>query len=1133
MRVCALVFLLLSTVIGAAAADSPNLCPDPSIEAARPKNQFGVPFALWSGWIFEGSPEFRNGRVARAGAASAEIVGCQGGKVRLYTPTIKLEPGRYRFALYLRGLDVGPGQWGTVEDLNFGGETYHALKLTGTFGWTRVEIVQEFTAPTELAGRIGLWGPGRLWVDDAVIQRVDAGTQITATPIVSAAEHPIDPPGALDPALAVRCPDCGYRNMPAWGGCYACGAGLSANAAAATGPDVRLLASFEDGKPAPFGEAPNCRAVAQHASDGTYSLQIDKEWASWDSRQDWSGYDYWKADVTNTDSRPVQLGFEVHDDATTDYWTRVNYWTVLPPGRSTVVIPTDLYVGEKSRPGRRLDLAHIKRLALVIGDARAPVFFDNLRLERDRSDSVKVPGLLAYSFGPGTSPPMRGFTAVTPSTQYSPGRGYGLLNARVWRAFDMLQPDPLYQVGICIEGGGFAVDLPNGWYHVFVNLDSPSGFWGEYQLFDHRSVKANGVPVVEEAPTPAQRTARYFRFADVDDSPLENTFDKYQTRYFSEKQFDAEVRDGRLYLEFEGASWANFVSALVIYPTSEREAGARYLGNLRERRRFAFDNYFKRVLPDPTRDTLGPIPPFAPTAPENRSGLVLFCRDWMVDTPCNAVPRRSEVTGRLAVYAAAGQMEPIVFSAYPLRDLGPARVVVGDLVGPNGARIPASAIRPGVVSHRISRVTMEGTVYTISPRFVLPRDAADLRKGVTTTFWMTMHVPPRVRAGLYRGVVRLAPTIGKPVALALEVRLFSTRIDPLDVPAGPWGCRIDVPWSGPEAEAANRAMFRKCLQRMHDYGLTACSGIPTLALRGWRDGKPDIDFSVADWEMAEARSAGMKMVVNYNGGIQGFDNYFVDEAAMRSAGFSDYAAFLSPILQAVREHAQQAGWIPFAYNLCDEPLGDAVARSAANARAWRKAAGAGVLTTGATSIQSAAPDDPHLALGKALMIADLNGHDEPAVRALKEAGSDWAFYNGGDRWTFGAYMYKCARQFGMRFRLSWHWNASAGDPYYALDCREDDYSWCAANARGELVPSIHFERDIRAGIDDYRAMATLDRLCRANPGRPAALAGRRLLDSKLAGFKLGDRDHNARWPVSEYRAFRLQLYRAIEAMDGG
>lgn len=1126
---CALAALLL---LGPALAQpDANLLPDPSIEGRQEKNQFGVPFAPWGGYIFEGAPEFRNAKIARTGETCAEIVGAQGGKIRLYTPPVTLPPGRYRFSFYIRGLDIGTHVWGLSEDVNFADDQYYPLKKTGTFGWTRVEMVKDVTVEQEVQGRIGLWAPGRLWVDDAAIERVAPDTPLTDGPVLGEEEQPVAPPGELDVATAVRCPDCGYRNMAAWGKCYVCGEALQAVAQPVDLPPVKPLASFEEGTEAPFTPAATA-AVSEHATDGRWALRLDREWASWDGAQDWTGYDFFKVDVFNAADEPAEVYLEIRDAATTGYWTRVNYTTVVPPGASTLIVPTDLYVGEKSRPGRPLDKAHITRFVLSNSQGKAPLYFDNLRLERDLSDRVQVPGLQAFSFGPGTSPPLRGFTAVTPATTYSPGRGYGLKDARIWRAFDVLQPDPLYQTFICIESGGFAVDLPDGKYHVFINLDNPSGFWGEYQVYRQRVVKANGVEVVRDTMDLERFRQKYFRFADVEDSPLENTFDKYQRAYFQEKEFDVEVTGGQLFLEFEGANWANSVSALVIYPAAQAELGRQYLDNLRERRRFYFDNYFKRVLPDPHKDAQGIVPKLVPTAAEEEKGYVLFARDWMQEVTVNAVPRRQEVTTALETFASAGEMEPIVFSLYPLRDCGAVTISVTDLVGPEGATVPASAVQPGVVSHRLSRVTMEGTVYTIAPRFVMPKDTADVRQGVTTTFWLTLRVPGEVRPGTYRGRVNLTFANGTRDSLDLSVRLFATPLDEVDVPAGPWGCTIDLPWYSEDLGAYNDEMFRKCLAKMREYGLTSFSGIPTLRIRGWENGKPDIDFSRADQEMAMARAAGFRgTVVNYNGGIQGFSNYLMDTAAMQAAGFTDYREFLRAILTAVDEHARAAGWLPVAYNLCDEPIGDAIAPTAENAQAWRDAAPATLLTTGATSLVSPQPDDPHLPLVKALKIANLNLHDEAAVRLIREAGNDWAFYNGGNRWTFGVYMYKCVKEYGMRFRLSWHWNASAGDPYYALDCREDDYSWCHTNAAGDLIPSLHFEREIREGLDDYRYMLTLARLLEAQPNHPQAAAARQLLADKLAAFRLGERNHDDKWPTDEFRTFRRQLAEAIEQMS--
>ena len=57
-----------------------------------------------------------------------------------------------------------------------------------------------------------------------------------------------------------------------------------------------------------------------------------------------------------------------------------------------------------------------------------------------------------------------------------------------------------------------------------------------------------------------------------------------------------------------------------------------------------------------------------------------------------------------------------------------------------------------------------------------------------------------------------------------------------------------------------------------------------------------------------------------------------------------------------------------------------------------------------------------------------------------------------------------------------------------------------ANAKGELIPTIHFEREVREGFDDYRYMLTLARLLKEKPNHPAAAAGRKLLEDKLAAF---------------------------------
>jgi hypothetical protein len=1117
--------VLLTTVVALLFGTLPrrkqgNLLEDPSFEVTKNKDQFGLDFAKWGGWKYEGDCDFRVGEVAHSGRHSCLLYGGIGAKIRV-VQNVDLNPGRYRVTAYLRGLDIGKGTYNWTTEFMFGGK-YHQLNKNGTFGWTKLTYVGEIKERKQAGPSFGLMAPGYFWIDDVALEQVGDSSPLTEAPVLGDEEAPIAPPRPIL-STTIRCVQCGYRNNPGGGTCYACGCALVSRSAIASGPAVKRLATFEGSSTVSGGTV-----VAAHATEGRHALLFDRGYVSMDQPQSWLGYDFLKADLYTDSKKPLDLYVEIRDAATRDYWTRVNYSTVVPPGKSTLIIPVkQLYVGEKSRPGRMLDLGRIERLVFGIGDApAAPLFMDNLRLERDETPArVTFKGLYAFDFGTNTSPVMEGFTPVTPSTLYSPGRGYGLKDARIWRAFDALQPDPLYQDFICIEAGGLAIDLPNGKYRVFVNIDSPSGFWGEYQTYRTRAILAEGRPVVTERLDFEAFRKQYFRFWNVDDLPTDCTFDKYQKAYFHEKQFDVEVNDGQLNLDFQGENWACSLSAVIVFPVEKAEAGQKFLSYAEAKRRFYFDNYFKRVLPASGGD------PLNPTEEDRRRGFVVFERDPMRDVSYNDTPLAPELASVLRGESFAGEYEPVTLALVPLEDLGKVTLKAADLEGPAGT-IPSSAIDVGFVSYRISRVTSEGSVYTISPRLIMTSGAVELPKGMTRRFWLTVRTPADARAGVYKGAISIATDKGGNSQIPLEFRVRAGTLDPVDLPAGPFGHVIGIPWFGDDRAAArfNQQMVEKSLRRLRDYGFTACTGLPSIPFHGFDQGKPVLDFTTADRQMKLARDLGFLAVTTYGGGVSGYSAYYQDSSAMTAAGFQDYSSFVKAIYTEVQKHADAKGWIPVYYNLADEPLGEDTIRAAENAEAYRRAFPSGPPSfTGASSFTGSNGQDPHFRLSKALHVVSWNGHDEPGVKLLHDAGSDWAFYNGGNRWTYGTYMFKAAREYGMKFRVSWHWNAVAGDPYYALDCREDDYAWCNASPDGQLILSVEFER-LREGLDDYRRLITLDRLVKENPNAPATGAARALVENRMKAFHLGQRDHDALFPPSDWSDFRRQVDDAIEEL---
>ena len=159
---------------------------------------------------------------------------------------------------------------------------------------------------------------------------------------------------------------------------------------------------------------------------------------------------------------------------------------------------------------------------------------------------------------------------------------------------------------------------------------------------------------------------------------------------------------------------------------------------------------------------------------------------------------------------------------------------------------------------------------------------------------------------------------------------------------------------------------------------------------------------------------------------------------------------------------------------------------------------------------------------RALQIPSLNSHDEASLGVIKDAGGRFSFYNGGNRWTYGRYMKMLVVKHALALRLSWHYNVVAGDPYYALDCREDDYCWFNTNAKGELVPALRMMGQIQPGLNDYRYLSTLERLIKEKPGHPKRAAAKQLFD-EMMDLKAGT-DRNRKVDFEADRAKELLPY---------
>ena len=233
------------------------------------------------------------------------------------------------------------------------------------------------------------------------------------------------------------------------------------------------------------------------------------------------------------------------------------------------------------------------------------------------------------------------------------------------------------------------------------------------------------------------------------------------------------------------------------------------------KRRFYFENYFKRVLPRPTGDPLGPTARTGDGASSCSSAI--RCGTSLTTT----LPFKRSWRALIRGAAFAGEFEPVTVGVVPLRDLGKVT-----LSGRRPARDQQRPSRPrmidvGYVSYRISRVTAEGSVYTISPRLILPGGTVEMPKDLTRRFWLTVWTPPSTQPGIYRGTISIHAGDGRSWQVPLEFRVRAGTLDPVDIPAGPFGHTIGIPWyqDDPRAAGYNQQMVEQSLRRMRDLRL--------------------------------------------------------------------------------------------------------------------------------------------------------------------------------------------------------------------------------------------------------------------------------------------------------------------------
>jgi hypothetical protein len=849
--------------------------------------------------------------------------------------------------------------------------------------------------------------------------------------------------------------------------------------------ETRLLMGFEtvsEIAPATQNPAPGV-LVNEHATQGRFALRMPAESSLWFDKlpRDWSGYDAVEIDVYADVASPMSTYVEMGDEEwqrKPTYWNRYNDSRPLRPGANTISIPLGgLFRGEAGSRFNDLktpiDPAHIVRfiLGFTAPEGGGTLYLDNLRLTR----SPRPEGVFAFDFGPDSQSVAAGFTPVSPDSAYSDKVGWGWApGPKPGRAWDVTFPTRLLQDSVDMGDAVFQVKLTPGRYHAVVFFE-PLGYWGgEAAQFTTRTLRVGYWRGVEEAGQWGKLDFVY-HFQNVEPLPGADLWRTYLQYLFHPAQVDVVLPDGKfgLRVDTDGVN-ARRIAGLILHRAGDAQAEAWTRNAFLAQR----DEFLARAVELPLPKTENPAPP---REVDRARGCIIFMPSLDETVYFSTEPAADQGRTELASTAARGELRFLTVALRPLRDLGTAAVAMSELRSARG-EIPRDAISVSLVRHLPTR-GLGDLMYRITPRYLVPAAEVPLPVDLTRQLVLSVRVPESAAPGHYTGVLTVSPKDRLPMRIPVSLEVLPFALPEADFTAGFWGIEPNVPVEG----AAYDDLQRQVFETLRAYGMNSFTGGPEIPFNGLDEsGRPRLSFAAVDAFMAAARKAGFTREFMSYGGltIRGLsDGYEKGEtgAALEKRYGVPYEEIVRRVWAAVQAHAQEHNWLPFVYNMCDEPrVAEVAERQIALMQLFNRAS-PWLRTGGSYSVSFRQTEDPvakcEQEIFRTLDVSALNLHDQSVMDKARELGKDVYIYNQGkDRYSFGLYQWS-ERAKGVRGRYEWISFIRHGYEYFDLDGREPDPSaiYFASDGLRPGLVLLHAAE----GMDDFRYLQALEEALRA------------------------------------------------------
>lgn len=735
--------------------------------------------------------------------------------------------------------------------------------------------------------------------------------------------------------------------------------------------------------------------------------------------------------------------------------------------------------------------------------------------------------VLVFDMGRADSAVWPGATPITPATiakgQTSAGWAHskGLTaHRKAWtspvenKSRGTQEPPPIWtnplteDAVIGQEANAFSFPAPSGKWKVYVRCGVSAGNRAQYWDFDVRA---------------AEETWRC-RFAGP-----------YQ---FFGHTFAVDS-NGTITIEvIPRSKWC--IAGVVAWQARE---GSQAQEIIRRIEQWAPDDELAKWKEDP-RPPAGPEPPL--TDADRARGFYVWHRHWAQVVYPWTNPTPEEMNPTLRLFAAPGEYEPLTVTVRPLRDIRRFEVRTQPL-GP----IAPSDIEVRKVRYMAARPNYRVRYqYRIVPDVLERWQAGPLPAGENARFWLTLHVPPRARPGLYRGSIGLIGD-GKAVSVPVLLRVLDVRLqeDPEHTYAIYYRHPLDRAFSAPDEPS--REYWRRKAELEH--ADMAAHGTRNVVLSCWfpaagEDGKFNtrdaFDRLQAKLELAKKYGFRGPYVMAFNtGGV--YRKYMKQSygSHLRSVEMPprEFFAELTEMVRTIEAERKRRGWPDFVYYPIDEPgTSEKAVQFMVGVLKAVRAAGVKTYVTADPTNAAFEPMRPYVDVW---CTQPFLPRRESIVKDMQARGVQyWCYPNhvngendhtpvAGARMTYGFGFWRS----GFLRLIPWIYQANIGDPFNYLDGSAMDF-FNRTEPDGRPIPVAMWEA-YREGYDDYRYVYSLQQAIeRAKRSRSRAARKEAAVAEKTLQFVwkkipvLAKYKYEGFWSPEEMDVHRWLIARRLERL---